>query len=50
MKALGGWASEVFRHYVHLTREQWSAYVRRMGQQSASGTVPHRNLPIERVR
>ena len=50
VKALGGWASEVFRHYVHLTREQRSAYVRRMGQQSASGTVPHRNLPIGRVR
>ena len=49
VKALGGWASEVFRHYVHLTREQRSAYVRRMGQQSASGTVPHRKLPVGRV-
>ena len=50
VKALGGWASEVFRHYVHLTREQRPTYVRRMGQQSASGTVPHRNLPIGLVR
>ena len=35
VKSLGGWATEVFRHYVHLTREQRSAYVRRMSQHRA---------------
>lgn len=46
MKALGWWASAVFRHCVHFSREQRFACVRRMGQQYASGTAPCRNLPI----
>lgn len=48
--ALGGWVPAVFLHYLHFTREQRSAYVRRMGQQCASGTFAQRNLSIGRVR
>lgn len=50
VKAPGGWASEAIRNYVHLTRDQWSTYVRRMRQQCTSDTVAFRNLPIGQVR
>ena len=49
VKALGGWTSEVYRIYIHLSREQRRKYVRLMGRQTSSATVPARNAPLGRV-